>query len=357
MQRRQADRNFSSGRFRRIGWALLGMLGLAMFLLAGCTDNGGGKNFPEIPSNEIGQFNILAASPYPDDIAIGTLPAQLLPAVAGSYVTAAETFAQWANALGESAGYAQSQDEPFQDLLTAQSIFQALATACGNLGAALYASDATSGQSAASAMATALNDLADMAQQDGFSTLSQKFTDAALQADALATQIGQGMSTSDQLIALFQADQAFRQSLQAVADEISEMTSGYSLPMQSRAINGHYYVVTNEFLVITQTPLSATSWVLISPGHYMRTVTWNRQTTEIETQTSYLTLWDAIWNVNGYNFTQLSQTISQTQVTTTEHFFSVSGSPSANLPPVKSYVFIERRTISIRFTTGAVGGG
>jgi len=355
-------RHFFSSTFharsRFLGCTALLVLSMATLILAGCQDQsepGGGM--PALPSAEIGQFNILAASPFPDNIPVGTTPAQLLSALAGSYWTGADTFGDWAMALGDCADYAGAAGETIYGFQTTQAIFQALAVACDDLGDALSAGNSAAGQAAASALAMALSDLANKAQQDGFPTLAAKFTLAAAQANVLANQIGQGLTTQSQLIAVLEADLAFRDTLQAVADETSTIVTGYSLMMQSRAAPLYYYIARTKYQALTATPVSATTWVLISAGHYTRNVTWNRDITSLDTETSYWTLWDAIWNINGFDYTVISQTVTQTQTTVTQHFFSVSGTPSANLPPAYSRVLVQSRVIYRQRITGAIGGG
>jgi len=334
------------------------MLSMSLLILAGCQDHGEpGGGMPELPSAELGQFNLLAQNPLPDNIPVGTLPAQLLASVAQSYLSSADVFENWAATLRDAAAYSLTMDEPADDIQRAQGIFQALADACDNLGNALLDTDAAGGQVAAAALAAALDDFADFAQDQGYAALAGKLTTAAAQANTLAAQIGQGLSTSEQLIAVFQADQAFRQTLQAVADEISSLTTGVYLPMRARITFLFYYVALTEFQEITATPLSATTWVQISPGHYRRIVTWNRNIVNIKTKTSYWTLWDALLNINGFDYTELSRTTSQDQVTRVQDVFSLFGSPDDDLPPAYSRVVIESRTITRHRLTGAIGGG
>jgi len=352
---------FSSTIFaysRSSGRAALLMLCMSLLIFAGCQDNSeSGGGMPELPSAEIGQFNLLAQSPFPANIPVGTLPAQLLAALADSYSTGADIFDDWATAFRDCAAYSLSMEEPAYDMQTAQGIYQALAVASGNLGTALSAGNSAGGQAAAAAMAAALNDLADLAQEEGYAALATKLTAAATQANVLAVQIGQGLSTSEQLIAVFQADQAFRVALQAVADEVSSITTGVYLPMSARFTYLYYYIARTEYQEINATPSSATAWVLISPGHYRRSVTWNRTIADVEAETSYWTLWDALWNTNGFDYTELSRTITQTQNTTTQDLFSLSGTPSNALPPAYSRVVIQSRVITRHRLTGAIGGG
>jgi len=330
----------------------------AMLFLAGCGSGGGGgtekPTLPQIPSTSVGQFDILTQLPYGD----ASLPEDMLSNVADNYTAASTAFATWALVFSKSADYAALAGESVEPFVALKNHFVNLALASHRLALALKALDSSTGESMAESLATAMRELADTLREDGLSSVADKLNESADQADALAASIGEGLSSEEEIINVLAADLAFRQSLLALPDEINVQGAG-SMAGSERAVLSvlYYYIVTIKYQEITSTPVSATPWGQISPWCYRRIVTVNRTTTTVEAETSYATLFNAIWNINGFNYHELSRTVSTQQQTYTEYYFSFSTPPSDALPPASTRTVILYRRIRSENTTGAIGGG
>jgi len=285
----------------------------AMLFIAGCGNGGGGGALkpilPQIPSTSVGQFDSLAQSPYGDD----SLPEDLLDNVADSYSFASGVFASWALIFSKCVDYATLAKEPTTQFFNLKNDFIDLALACNRLSSALKARDSSTGESMAESLADELRQLADRLQGYGLPSVAAKLNESADQADALAASIGEGLTDLEDQLGVLAADQAFRQSLLALVDEINAQGAGRmatSEDERGRATGLYYYIVTTKYQEIVSTPVSATPWGQVSPFFYRRTVTVNRTITTVETETSYATLFNAIWNNDGFNFHEISRSVS-----------------------------------------------